>query len=360
MWWTLALRSVPGLGDRSALKMIRYAGSARSAWEATVQRPDAFPFLRGAVLNRLHAGPDWKRVEKIVGMVRKMGAWIIPWGAPDYPAPLRNLAQPPLLLYGLGERDVLHSRDMVAIVGSRRATHYGRRVAGELARGLTGAGAVTVSGFALGIDSAAHKAAVQAGGKTLAVLGCGLDVDYPRRNKGLRREIISNGALISEFEPGIQPEAANFPRRNRIISGLSKAVVVVEAGERSGSLITAAYALEQGKDVLAVPGSIYSPVSQGTHWLIRQGAGLVGSVRDLLDELGLAPCSCDSGESCQESSLDPKEAAVLTALGPYPLHLDDLAARLNMSVSEVGRILVNLELSDMVTALPGQMYLKKG
>ena len=192
----------------------------------------------------------------------------------------------------------------------------------------------------------------------MAVLGCGLDLDYPRSHRRLRRRVAEQGLLLTEFDPGTPPDPGNFPKRNRIISGLARAVVVVEADMKSGSLITASHALEQGKEVYAVPGSIYSPVSRGTHWLIRQGAPLISSPLELLEELRLAspggsPCPAEAG---RRGRMGPREERVLACLEAYPLHIDEIAARAGLSASEVGRILVNLELDDMVTALPGHMY----
>ena len=352
----VALRLVPGLGDKGIVRLLRRAGSARSVW--ALEDPGAeVPFLRASAVSALRQGPDWSRVDRVLERLLEMEGWAVYWGGPGYPPSLSELPDPPPVLFGLGDPGVM-SAGPVAVVGARKATGYGRRVAADLAKGLAAVGIPTISGLALGIDAAAHHGSLEGGAATVAVLGCGLDVDYPRTNRGLKQRVSEKGAVVTEFEPGTKPEAPNFPRRNRIISGLARAVVVVEAGERSGSLITASHALEQGKDVFAVPGSIYSPVSRGTHWLIRQGAPLVGSVEDLLEELG-CHAGQQEGEAGEGYRLTREEESVISALEPYPLHLDEIAAKLGMPVAEVGRILVNLELNDMVTALPGHMYQRR-
>ena len=291
-------------------------------------------------------------------------------GDERYPELLHAIYDPPAVLYcdGLPEPS---DRQAVAIVGSRQATPYGFRITETLAGELSALGFTILSGFARGIDAAAHRAALAAGGRTIAVLGCGLDVDYPPGHASLHAEIAGSGAVLTEFAPGTPPRATNFPRRNRIISGLALGVVVVEAAEDSGSLITARLALEQGREVFAVPGPIDVPTSRGPHGLLKQGAKLVETVDDIVEELlpqlerpllrpaqaaGPAP-ACRRRTAAHD--LTPGERAVLGLVGKEPLHLDDLTEQSRLPAAEVARILLGLELKALVDQLPGQQYCLK-
>ncbi len=290
-----------------------------------------------------------------------------------YPAWLRAIPDPPPVLYCDGSLEP-GDRQAVAIVGSRQATPYGLRVTDALARELSRLGFTIVSGFARGIDAAAHRAALASGGRTVAVLGCGLDVDYPSGHASLRTEIAGSGAVLTEFAPGTAPFATNFPRRNRIISGLALGVVVVEAAEDSGSLITARLALEQGREVFAVPGPIDAPTSRGPHGLLKQGAKLVETVNDIVEELlpqletMRTPLSQDfvaTGAGGRRPfapkppDLSPEEQVVLRVIGREPRHLDDLTEQSRLPAAEVTRILLGLELKALVHQLPGQQYCLK-
>src|SRR6266571_3396882 len=290
-----------------------------------------------------------------------------------YPAWLRAIPDPPPVLYCDGSVEP-GDRQAVAIVGSRQATPYGLRLTETLAGELSALGFTIVSGFARGIDAAAHRAALAAGGRTIAVLGCGMDVDYPPGHARLREEIAGSGAVLTEFAPGTPPRATNFPRRNRIISGLALGVVVVEAAEDSGSLITARLALEQGREVFAVPGPIDAPTSRGPHGLLKQGAKLVETVNDIVEELlpqletMRTPLSQDfvaTGAGGRRPfapkppDLSPEEQVVFRVIGREPLHLDDLTEQSRLSAAEVARILLGLELKALVHQLPGQQYCLK-
>lgn len=270
----------------------------------------------------------------------------------DYPENLKTIFDPPPVLYYRGE---LKAEDAlaVAIVGSRRATPYGRESATRLARELARAGVTVVSGLARGIDSCAHRGALAGGGRTLAVLGSGLDVIYPPENARLYAEIAENGAVISEFPLGTAPEPGHFPRRNRVISGLSRAVVVVEAARTSGSLITADCALEQGREVLAVPGPITSPMSWGTNNLIKQGAKLLQEVTDVLSTLGLPSPGV---EEAAKPDLTTQEEKVYSFFSERALHIDELVHLSGLTVQEVTAILMMLELKGLVRQLPGKMF----
>jgi DNA processing protein len=272
----------------------------------------------------------------------------------DYPPLLREIIDPPLALHVAGNRDALANLS-VAIVGSRRATPYGLNAAQKLARDLAAAGITIVSGLARGIDAAAHEATLDAHGPTIGVLGTGIDVVYPRSHRALFRRVAEGGAIVSELAPGTPPKRENFPIRNRIISGLSKATVIVEATSRSGSLITARMAAEQGRDVCAVPGSIFSDRSEGTHRLIQYGAKLVHDADDVLEELGVDV----RVPGKQEEALDGALAGVLSALSREEgSHVDLIAARLKQSSGEVAESLLQLELGGWIRALPGARYVR--
>ena len=287
---------------------------------------------------------------------------IIALGDERYPERLRTIHDPPAVLYcdGLPETG---DRQAVAIVGSRRATPYGLRVTEALAGELSRLGITIVSGFARGIDAAAHRAALAAGGRTIAVLGCGLDVDYPPGHKSLHVEIAASGAVLTEFAPGTPPRAAHFPRRNRIISGLALGVVVIEAAEDSGSLITARLALEQGREVFAVPGPIEAPTSRGPHGLLKQGAKLVEMVDDIVEELlpqldrSLQTLKTEPIAALPKHvDLSSSERAMLDMMSREPLHLDELTERTGLTPAVVAGILLGLELRALVKQVPGQRY----
>jgi len=283
-------------------------------------------------------------------------------GDERYPELLRAIYDPPPVLYCDGSLEP-GDRQAVAIVGSRQATPYGLRITETLAGELSALGFTILSGFARGIDAAAHRAALAAGGRTIAVLGCGLDVDYPPGHASLHAEIAGSGAVLTEFAPGTPPRATNFPRRNRIISGLALGVVVVEAADDSGSLITARLALEQGREVFAVPGPIDVPTSQGPHGLLKQGATLVETVDDIVEELlpqldrPLQTLKTEPIATLPEhGELSPSERTVLDVMSREPLHLDDLTERSRLTTPAVAGILLGLELKALVKQLPGQRY----
>ncbi|HEX7044917.1 MAG TPA: DNA-processing protein DprA [Burkholderiales bacterium] len=280
---------------------------------------------------------------------------LVTWLDPDYPPLLREIPDPPLVLYVYGRRDLL-AQPQLAIVGSRNPTPLGRQNAAAFARALSDAGLVITSGLALGIDAAAHRAALEAGGTTVAVAGTGLDRVYPPVNRELADAIAERGALVSEFPLGTPARPAHFPIRNRLISGLSLGVLVVEAAEQSGSLITARLAAEQGREVFALPGSIHSPLARGCHLLIRQGAKLVETAAHVLEELGpLAAVSADARfqTPAPDETLAPDERAVLDNLGYEPTSVDALIERSGLTPDTVSSILLQLELRGLVLVGPG-------
>lgn len=272
----------------------------------------------------------------------------------DYPPLLKEIPDPPLALHFRGDRTLL-ARTAIAMVGSRRASPYGVNVATHLARQLVSAGVVIVSGLARGIDAAAHCAALDGGGTTIAVLGTGIDVIYPRSNHRLFRRIAGHGLILSEFPPGAPPKPEHFPIRNRLISGLSKGTVIVEATRRSGSLITARMAAEQNRDVFAVPGSIFSPGSEGPHRLVQYGAKLVHDANDVLEELPGYLRAAQLPEAVPDSPLR-EVLAVLTR--EEASHIDALAQKLGQATGAVAESLLQLELGGWIRALPGARYVR--
>ena len=270
---------------------------------------------------------------------------------PRYPPALAEIPDPPLLLYVSGRVELL-AQPMVAVVGSRNASVQGRVDAESFAAALSGAGLCVVSGLALGIDTAAHEGALRGAGSTIAVVGTGLDRVYPARNRALAHRIAAQGCIVSEYPLGMPPLAANFPRRNRIISGLAAGVLVIEAAAQSGSLITAQLAAEQGREVFALPGSIHSALTKGCHRLIREGAQLVETVDDVLMAMRLSPLAgLPQVDAAAPASED--DAILLDALGHEPVALDELLARLALDPGMLGARLLELELAGVVTRLPG-------
>jgi DNA processing protein len=276
-----------------------------------------------------------------------------------YPGLLREIHDPPRRLWVQGDCDF--GGLLVAVVGARECTPYGEKATYELSRDLARAGVTVVSGLAYGIDTAAHKGALDGGGKTVAVLGCGIDLPYPARNQGLKEKIAANGTVVTEFAPGTEASPWTFPQRNRIISGLSRGVVVVEGGVKSGSLITADFALQQGREVFAVPGPITSPQSEGPNRLIQNGAKLVLSVADILDELGASAQLPLTDRPSSEDDSESREAlTVLKLLNEGSKHMDDLIASSGIGVGTMSGLLVDLEIRGKVGSLPGGFFERKG
>ena len=307
--------------------------------------------------------PDTAAIARDLEWQDKPGNRIMTCHDPDYPVLLSQVDMPPPLLYIHGNPGIL-SEPLLAMVGSRNPTTTGTRTATELARHLSAAGLVISSGLALGIDAASHQGALEAGAPTVAVMGTGLDRVYPARHRDLARQIAERGALISEFPVGTPPRAENFPRRNRIISGLSLGTLVVEAAIRSGSLITARYAGDQGREVFAIPGSIHNPLARGCHHLIRQGAKLVETAEDVMVELGMLAQSCYSASqsgnetevAAEPSKLDPEYQQLIDFIGYESTSIDQLVSSSGLTPAEVSSMLLQLELSGYIASSPGGLY----
>lgn len=278
----------------------------------------------------------------------------------EFPSQLREIPSPPKLLYVRGT--ISATKPMIGVVGTRKCTSYGKRATESIVKELARAGVVIVSGMANGIDTEAHIAALEGGGETIAVVGSGVDesVIYPRSNVRLAREIERHGAVLSEFDPLAKSETYFFPQRNRIISGLSLGVIVVEAGEKSGALITANYALEQNRDVFAVPGSIYAETSIGTNNLIKQGAKCVTSVYDVLEELNIPMPGNELSEIASSNPIEERITRALVSNGGDPMHIDKIIEFSQLSAQEVSSSITMMELSDKVQNLGGSRYVIKG
>ncbi len=345
---------VRGIGPTRLRALLDYFGDLERAWHASSAE------LRSAGLDRrslenLLAARSALDLDRELERIGAVGAHLLTWESPGYPRLLREIHDPPPVLYVRGtvtEEDAW----AVAIVGTRRASTYGREVARRLAAALARSGVTIVSGLARGIDAEAHRAALRAGGRTIAVLGCGIDRVYPPEYRKLAGEIVAQGALVSDYPLGTKPEGRNFPPRNRIISGLSLGVLVVEAGARSGALITADYAAEQGRDVFAVPGSILMRGSVGTNALIRDGAKVVLGPEDVLEELNLTMVA-EQTEARQVLPADETEAALLAHLSAEPTHVDELRRQMDLPIAQVTSTLALMELKGMVRQVGGMKYI---
>ena len=310
--------------------------------------PEAASIVRGF--------DDWLWVDEEIGRIEAAGAIVFTFNDLRYPAALREIDVPPCLLYAKGAALDSLNNPAAALVGTRRPTHYGLRVAETIARGLASMGVTVVSGMARGCDAAAHKGALQAGGVTVAVFGTGVDVVYPRDNAKLYEDIVAMGVVLSEFPMSTQPRTYNFPQRNRIISGISKGVVVVEAPFRSGALMTARLALEANREVMAVPGAVTSAQSRGTNGLIKQGAHLVESASDVMSVLGFPLVKTERQSSSLELSID--EAVVWNTLGDEPSHIDTVLDKAKLTPNRAAAILIEMELKGFIRQLPGNRIVK--
>ncbi len=350
-----AIHNINGIGNRTLFKLKEDYGSFTTCLSASfrdLQKNNLSPTICDDINKAsLNALAYFQALEK-------QGIRVISIEEKEYPAMLRNIDNPPYLLYARGDISLLQA-DSIAIVGTRTASPYGRKVAYEFGIELAKEGIVTVSGMARGIDTQAHKGALQADGGTIAVLGSGLNVVYPRENHSLYQEICHKGLVISEFTPYTQPKPGNFPSRNRIISGLSYGVLVVEAQERSGALITADFALEQGRDVFAIPGPITSKNSAGANNLIKQGAKLVSSIAEILEEY-YDITETNSSDLVQKELplLDESEQILLKLLDFEPIHFDEMINNTAFTVGDLSILLLNLEFKGIVKSMPGNYYVK--
>ena len=384
------LNLIPGIGNHTIRRLLAAFGSAEKSLAATSEELAQIDGLTPDVRQQLIDGRSHAPLAQELELIEQHQCHIVTINDDAYPPLLKQINDPPVLLYIIGEFP-LQDAPSIAIVGSRSPTEYGKTISHQLSHQLAERGITVVSGFARGIDTCVHRGALEAGGRTVAVFGCGLSIIYPETNRALATEIIESGALISEFPMTMPPRGNNFPRRNRVISGLTLGTLVVEASDRSGSLITARHAADQGREVFAVPGQIFSNVSRGTHSLINQGATLINSVDDLLDALPQNYTKILGGESPEptrqpppskrpdkavrpqsaeeksapvpqpkaELNLTPDEQTVLSTMDASSIHIDQIARVTQLPIGKVSSLLVMLELKGVVQQLPGKQFVKK-
>jgi DNA processing protein len=353
-YW-LGFSLAPDIGVKRFTVLLNAFGSASEAWGAS-EKALQEAGLEGATLARFTQFRAKCELAVAYAKVEQFGAVLLTMQDEGYPSLLKEVPFPPMVLYVRGtliEQDSL----ALAIVGTRKASPYGRDAAQYFAKHLAQNGVTVISGLAHGIDAAAHRAALENNGRTIAVLGCGIDQVYPRDHSGLASDICKHGAVISEFPVGTRPDAHNFPRRNRIISGLSLGVLVVEAPESSGALITATTAAEQGRDVFAVPGNIFNPASTGNHRLIQDGAKLVIKVDDILSELNIAQRDFQVKTTTEKiAPANETESSILSLLSTEPIHVDDLARQANMPIMIISSTLTLLELKGLARMVGHMQY----
>ena len=350
-WLRLSL--VTGLGGAQLRRLLAQFGSPQDVLAAGV------PALESVVghdaTTAIKRGPDPQRLDTALAWLQRPDNQLVTLADREYPGLLLEAADPPVVLYACGRVELLRHAAL-AVVGSRNPTPGGMADAEAFAQALSQAGLTIVSGLALGIDAAAHRGGLRGNSSTIAVLGTGLDRVYPARHRDLAHDIAQRGLLVSEFALGTPAIASNFPRRNRIISGLARGCLVVEAALRSGSLITARQALEQGREVFAIPGSIHSPLAKGCHWLIKQGAKLVESAQDVLEELNLGPAAGSTTQFNPTAPLTSEAAALLEAAGFAPVDLDTICMRSGLTPDAASAMLLRLELDGYMSQLPGGLF----
>jgi DNA processing protein len=358
----LALSRIEGLGPVSIIRLIDRFKEPRTVFRASIEQLTQVTRIGVSLAKKIKSFDHWQEVDREIEQAKKHGVRILCLQDDDYPLLLARIPAPPPLIYVKGSLPESEF-PVVAIVGTRTATPYGLKAASMLSRGLAQCGVAIVSGLARGVDSAAHSSCLDCGTKTVAVLGCGADVIYPPENKKLYERICSEGAIVSEFPMGTRPDARNFPRRNRIISGLSRAVIVVEAGNKSGALITSSYALQQNREVFAVPGPITSSTSVGANRLIREGAGVATSATDILADLSLNEnVSGELNKALNKKDgaegLTPEQKKIFNLIGEQPVNIDHLIVESGMKAPEVSGQLLNLQLKGIVTELAGKQYVR--
>ncbi len=356
-YYWIGLKAVAGIGNVTFRRLLERFDSPDAVFNASSADLLTVRGVTPLVVDTLRSGAWQDFAGKESQRLQNSGARLVTFLSAEYPKSLFEIPDPPPFLYVRGQLPC--SEMCIAIVGSRRASSYGLQTTARLAEALAKYKVNVVSGMARGVDTAAHKGALHGGGRTTGVLGCGIDLVYPPENRKLFDEAAAQGCLVSEFPMGTAPLAENFPRRNRIISGLSRGVLVVEAAENSGSLITAQFALEHGRDVFAVPGNISFATNKGSNRLIKQGAKLVDCVEDILEELpGYCTGSNDVAAPMpsRSFSLTPKEAAIYELLICSPRHIDDIITQTELTAGEVSSMLLHLELKGAVTPMPGTHY----
>ncbi|MFH1282762.1 MAG: DNA-processing protein DprA [bacterium] len=364
--YRILLNMVPGIGPIGYRLLLRRFETAEHVSRASYSE------LKSTVNEQLaqrirHYADNKKELDKELKLIQDSGVNVLTWEDDSYPKVFRDLDTSPPVIYTKGDLSFFNHNAVIAVVGTRKPTGYGERVAADLTKKLAELGFFTASGFALGIDSIVHRVTLESGSKTAAVLGCGLMVEYPYANRDMKKRIEKNGILISEFPLSYPPMAENFPRRNRLIAALGLATLVIEADEKSGSLITVSEALNQGKEVFSVPGSVYSPYSRGTNKLITQGAKLVRCVEDILNELNVQlNLDFNSKNSIKEDSYRPDiddiltkdEQNILDIIDWEGIDIEQICQKADVVSYELAKVLIDLELKGFVRTLPGKRYVR--
>lgn len=356
-YWWLALNTVPGIGAVRYVALVKHFGSPQAVLEASPKALNAVPEIGEKVVQALRDQVKESFAEEQLAKLDRANAKLISILDDDYPESLKRIYDPPPYLLVRG--NILpQDRLAVGIVGSRLCTEYGRQVTEQLVRELSKAGLTIVSGLARGIDSIAHQTAIKSGGRTIAALGCGLDVIYPPENKKLYAEIAESGAVLTAYDFGTRPEKFNFPARNRIISGLSRGIIVVEARKGSGALVTAQHAVDQNREVFAVPGNITSVSSHGANELLKQGAIPVTQAADVLLALGIDPNVRTAAREKPRISLPESEQLIYDSLSTQPQLVDNLSNSIHRPIGEVLSHLLSLEMAGLVRQLPGKLFVR--
>ncbi|MBN2418862.1 MAG: DNA-processing protein DprA [Deltaproteobacteria bacterium] len=358
-YW-IALSGVKGIGNITFKNLIMKFGDPEIIIDSPISELAEVDGIRKDtvrdIVNKNFRTDPSEELKKL----ESCGARVITFNDPEYPAPLKEIYDPPMLLYAKGA-EIPQDKIFVAIVGSRNATHYGLKTAEEFGQGIARRGLGVVSGMAVGIDAASHWGCLSGKGSTIGVLGTGIDIVYPSQNSRLFERIIEKGTLITEFPVGTTPSPPNFPKRNRIISGLSRGVLVVEATKNSGSLITASIALEQGRDVFAVPGSIDSFKSRGCHFLIKHGAILAENADDIMESIGMSypgMVKSDTFIKKELPEISEIEKIVYDIIGDYPMHIDQIQRKGNIGAGDLSGALTKMELKGIIKQLPGKMFVR--
>ena len=354
----LMLYLLDGIGSARLRLLKKRFGSFTHAASASISELTELAGIDKKIAIDIHNAVTEEKAEQQLATAERLGVRVLTIWDPEYPDSLKNIFDPPTVLFVRGRIDSI-DRTALAIVGTRRPSQYGKLATEKFTRELVSNGVTIISGLARGIDTVSHQTSIQHGGRTIAVLGCGQDVFYPPENRGLVEKIKTNGAVISEFVFGTKPDAPNFPRRNRIVSGLSLGVFVIEAGEKSGALITANYALEQNREVFALPGNIYNPRSLGCNRLLQSGAKLVIRVEDILDEIQPQLNSLlKKPVRLNPVVLNENEKKILDLLTSESMHIDSIAIRLQMAPAKALGVLLTLELKNLVRQLPGKYFIR--
>ena len=351
----LTLLTVPGVGRGRFTRLVSKFGSPAAVLQASVSQLESVSGISRSIASTIRETQDAATAKKIAAQIAKLGWTVLFWDSPDYPKPLSNISDAPPLLFRNGD-DIGSDEKMIAIVGTRHATERGKMFAYSLAADLARRGVVVVSGMADGIDSAAHRGALEAGGRTVAVWGTSLDVVFPAFNRPLALKIVQQGALFSEYLPGTKGDKGLFPDRNRIISGLSAGVVVIEAGERSGALITANSALEQNRVVFAVPGSPGAKCSIGCNALIKKGARLLTGADDIFEEIAYFKGQVTARQLTHRPDMTEAEIKLVHLLSERPMQVDQISRATNLPVAAVMEFLLALELKGVVQELSGKRF----